>query len=123
MLKYNNIYLQYAMGVITLKIDDDLEEGLRRRAGEVHGAAKGAISQSVEEALKLWLSQPASAAGARRTYVGFWEGRQVAEAIDLKTLAEELRAKGIDPRKVEIRTEPSEPAVTKMGLRTRAAPG
>jgi len=105
-----------------LKIDDDLEEGLRRRAGEVHGAAKGAISQSVEEALKLWLSQPASAA-TRRTYVGLWEGRQVAEAFDLKTLARELRAKGIDPRKVEIRTEPSEPAVTRMGLRTRAAPG
>jgi hypothetical protein len=103
------------MGVITLKIDDDLEEGLRRRAGEVHGAAKGAISRSVEEALKLWLSQPASAA-ARRTYVGLWEGRRVAEAIDLKTLAKELRAKGIDPRKVEIRTEPSEPAVTRMGF-------
>jgi len=42
------------LGVITLKIDDELEEGLRR-AGEVHGAAKGAVSQSVEEALKLWL--------------------------------------------------------------------
>jgi hypothetical protein len=108
------------MGVITLKIDDDLEEGLRRRAGEVHGAAKGAISQSVEEALKLWLSQPTSAA-ARRTYLGLWEGRQVAEAVDLKTLAKELRAKGIDPRKVEIRTEPSEPTVTRMGLRTGAA--
>lgn len=110
------------MGVITLKIDDELEQGLRRRAGEVHGAAKGAISQSVEEALKLWLSRPSSAA-TRRTYVGLWEGKQVAEALDLKALARELRAKGVDPRKAEIRTEPSQASETKMGLRTRALPG
>ena len=121
-LKYNNIYLHDAMGVITLKIDDELEQSLRRRAGEVHGAAKGAISQSVEEALKLWLSRPASAA-MRRTYVGFWEGRRVVEAVDLKTLATELRAKGIDPRQAEIRTEPPEASPTRMGLRTRPPPG
>lgn len=110
------------MGVITLKIDDELEQGLRRRAGEVHGAAKGAISQSVEEALKLWLSQPAPAA-ARRAYVGFWDGKRVAEAYDLRTLAKELRGSGLDPRRVEIRTEPSEPEVTKLGLRTHPLPG
>jgi hypothetical protein len=109
------------LGVITLKIDDELEEGLRRRAGQVHGAAKGAISQSVEEALKLWLSQPRST-GVTRTYVGFWEGKKVAEAPDLKTLAKDLRAKGVDPRRAEIRTEPPEPEVTKMGLRTRLSP-
>jgi hypothetical protein len=105
------------LGVITLKIDDELEESLRRRAGEVRGAAKGAISQSVEEALKLWLSQPRSAA-VRRTYVGFWDGKRMAEAFDLKTLAKEIRDRGVDPRQAEIRTEPPEPEVTKMGLRT-----
>jgi hypothetical protein len=109
------------LGVITLKIDDELEEGLRRRAGEVHGAAKGAISQSVEDALKLWLSQPRSAA-VRRAYVGFWDGKRVAEALDLKTLAKELRARGVDPRRAEIRTEPPEQEVTTMGLRTRPLP-
>jgi hypothetical protein len=108
------------LGVITLKIDDELEEGLRRRAGEVRGAAKGAISQSVEEALKMWLSQPRGVA-ARRAYVGFWDGKRVAEALDLKTLAKELRARGVDPRQAEIRTEPPEPEVTKMGLRTRSS--
>jgi len=110
------------MGVITLKIDDELERGLRRRAGEIRGAEKGAISQSVEEALKLWLSQPTTAA-TRRTFVGFWEGRRVAEALDLKTLARELRAKGIDPRQAEVRTEPREPSETRLGLRTRAFSG
>jgi hypothetical protein len=110
------------MGVITLKIDDELEQGLRRRAGEVHGAAKGAISQSVEEALKLWLAQPVTST-VGRTYAGFWEGKRVAEALDLKTLAKELKAKGIDPREAEIRTEPSAPSPTRMGLRTRPVPG
>jgi hypothetical protein len=109
------------LGVITLKIDDELEEGLRRRAGKVHGAAKGAISRSVEEALKLWLSQAKSAA-VSRAYVGFWDGKRIAEALDLETLAKELRARGVDPRRAEIRTEPPEPEVTKMGLRTRPSP-
>jgi hypothetical protein len=106
------------LGVITLKRDDELEKGLRRRAGEVHGAAKGAISQSVEEALKMWLSQP-KVAPARRAYVGLLDGKRVAEALDLKTLAKELRARGVDPRQAEIRTEPPDPEVTGMGLRTR----
>lgn len=116
------IYIyKIAMGVITLKIDDELEQGLRRRAGQVHGAAKGAISQSVEEALKVWLSLPASAE-VTRTFVGYSEGKRIAEAADLKTLARDLRAKGVDPRRAEIRTKPSEPTVTRMGLRTRAPP-
>lgn len=110
------------MGVITLKIDDELERELRRRAGKVHGAAKGAISQSVEEALKVWLALPTSAAETR-TFVGYNEGKRIAEATDLKTLAGELRAKGVDPRRAEIRTEPSDPTVTKMGLRTRVPSG
>jgi hypothetical protein len=110
------------MGVITLKIDDELERSLRRRAGEIHGAAKGAISRSVEEALKLWLSRPASSTSVR-TYVGLWEGRRIAEGFDLKALAKELRAKGIDPREAEIRTEPSAASPTRMGLRTRPVPG
>jgi len=55
----------------------------------------------------------------RRAYVGFWDGKKVAEALDLKTLAKELKASGVDPRRAEIRTEPAEPEVTRMGLRTR----
>jgi len=51
--------------------------------------------------------------------VGFMDGKRVAEALDLKTLAKELRVRGVDPRQAEIRTEPPEPEVTKMGLRTR----
>jgi hypothetical protein len=59
---------------------------------------------------------------AKRTYMGFLDGKQVAKANDLKTLAKELRAMGVDPRQAEIWTEPKEPAATRMGLRTRASP-
>ena len=35
------------MGVITLKIDDELERRLRSKAGRLYGANKGTISASV----------------------------------------------------------------------------
>jgi len=35
------------LGVITLKIDDELERKLRAKAGRLYGANKGTISASV----------------------------------------------------------------------------
>jgi hypothetical protein len=58
----------------------------------------------------------------KTTFVGYWDGKRVAEALDLKTLAKELRGKGIDPTKAEIRTQPSKASPTGMGLRTRPVP-
>ena len=86
------------MGIVTLKIDDDLERRLRRRVGE-SGAARGALSKGVEEALKLWLGQSAE---EKRTFVALKGGRRVAEAGALEVLAENLRSKGVDPRDVVI---------------------
>ena len=46
------------MGVITLEIEDELEAELRKRVGEIRGAERRVISQSVEQAIRLWLTQP-----------------------------------------------------------------
>ncbi len=107
------------MGVITLKIDDKIEQRLRRKAGETHGAAKGAISKSVEEALTLWLSAPRAERLASRKFIAMIDGKKVAEANNLSLLARTLRESGIDPRSVEIRTIPTEPDLVRLGLRTR----
>ncbi len=111
------------MGVITLKIDDELEAQLRKRVGRVHGVTKGAISKSVEEAITLWLSEPSLTKHARRQFVALLDGKKVAEEGSLGALAKRLREHGIDPRSVEIRTVPPAPEVVRLGLRTRSNTG
>jgi len=107
------------MGVITLKIDDALEGQLRRRAGELHGASKGSISKSVEEAISIWLAQRPAHKVEEGSFVAFLDGNKVAESKDLSTLAKQLREKGTNPRTVEIRTVPDSPRHVRLGLRTR----
>lgn len=110
------------MGVITLKIDDRLEAQLRRKAGEVFGASKGAISKSVEQAIASWLSAPVQKPPGR-TFSAFLNGQRVAEEGDLRRLADDLRAKGIDPRTAEIRASLSPPSPVRLGLRTKPGEG
>ena len=108
------------MGVITLKIDDELERKLRAKAGRVHGAGRGTISASVEEALKLWLDEPRAGNVDRRLYVAKRDGVKVAEASTLMELAKKLRSEDTDPRDVFIESLPPIEKTRHMGLRTRA---
>ncbi len=109
------------MGVITLKIDDRLEAQLRKRAGELHGASKGAISKSVEEAISSWLSAPPRRP-VQRIFTAILNGEKVAEEQDLRRLADDLRHEAIDPRAVEIRCSPAPPSAVRLGLRSRPSP-
>lgn len=108
------------MGVITLKIDDEIERELRQRAGELHGASKGAISKSVEEAITTWLSASRRAGRPARTFIAISDGKRVAEGTDLRLLAMALRSQGLDPRRVEIQTIPAHPKVVNLGLPVRS---
>ena len=45
------------MGVITVKIDDELEKRLRKTVIDVYGSKKGALGKVIEEAIKLWLNK------------------------------------------------------------------
>ncbi len=108
------------MGVITLKIDDALEKKMRKQVGLLHGARRGAISQTVEEALKAWLSNlsmPVSQ-DASKLFVAMKDEKKVAEASSLEALGRKLEEAGISPRNVIIESIPEEASVTRMGLRT-----
>lgn len=102
------------MGVLTLKIDDDIERRLRRRVGQ-KGAARGALSKGVEEALVKWLGE---AKKEERTFVAAKGGMRVAEDATLEGLAQKLKAENLDPRDVVIQSIPPPPSVVRMGLRT-----
>ncbi len=120
------------MGVITLKIDDDIEDKLRRKVGRDRGVARGAISSSVEEAITAWLQedyaseqtqtrrssyQPRPA--VRRYYIAKKgdNDETLAEANTLETLSTKIRELGINPRSIIIESVPSSPPTRRMGLR------
>ena len=108
------------MGVITLKIDSELEDKFRRRIGRLRGAARGAISQSVEEAIRMWLSARAEKENQdlKRFYTAWQHDKKVAEADSLEALSGKLKEMRIDPRDVSIESELPTQTTRKMGLRT-----
>lgn len=118
---YNFLYQLRSMAVITLKIDDDLEEKFRRRVGHLKGATRGAISESVEEAIRLWLSSPdlRESANGKTNYVARKDDRVLARENSLDALSQKLKELKVDPRNVLIVSEPPVQTKRKMGLRTR----
>jgi len=45
------------MGIIHVRIDDELERRFRKRVLDVYGSKKGALARAVEEAIRLWLEK------------------------------------------------------------------
>jgi len=43
------------MGVLNVEINDELEKQFRMKVLERKGAKKGALTEAVEEALRLWI--------------------------------------------------------------------
>jgi hypothetical protein len=110
------------LAVITLKINDELEERLRKKVGRLKGAAKGTLSESVEEAIRMWLSSPDSpeSKNQRVFYLARRDGRELAREDSLDALSKRLKELHVDPRDVIIVSEPIVSEKRKMGLRTRS---
>jgi hypothetical protein len=107
------------LGVITLKIDDEVERKLRAKAGRLYGASKGTISASVEDALRTWLGEKKANGSEGRLFVARRDGAKVAEAPTLMELAQKLKMAHTDPRDVLIESLPPVQNTRRMGLRTR----
>ncbi|WP_158506630.1 hypothetical protein [Thermococcus eurythermalis] len=45
------------MGVITVKIPDELEVKFRKKILDVYGVKKGALGKAITEAIELWLEK------------------------------------------------------------------
>jgi hypothetical protein len=110
------------MAVITLKIDDNLEEKFRRKVGRLRGAARGALSESVEDAIRMWLGSSEAQEYQRNEsfYVARKNGRKIARESSLDALSRKLKQLDIDPRDVIIETEPPSPVKRRMGVRATA---
>jgi hypothetical protein len=101
------------MGIVTLKIDDELEKKLRMKVGQ-RGISRGALSEGVEEALRLWLGINNE---EHRTYYALLKGKEVARADTLDNLAKKLKELGLDTREVIVRSSPAPRDKFEMGFR------
>ncbi len=107
------------MGTITVRLSDEVERLLRRRAAQLYGATRGALSMAQEEAERTWLSSPNPRRGEGVLYRALREGVPVAEAGSLEELAERLRERGEHVRGLRIVRIPAPPAERRLGLRER----
>lgn len=106
------------MGVITVKVDDEVEERFRKKIAEVHGLARGSLSKAVGEAMRLWIEASSHARRESGVVFSAYQGRKrVAQAASLKVLAQTLRERGVDPREVSIRSSSPTRKVERLGLR------
>src|SRR5579884_3596136 len=103
------------MGIVTLKIDDELEKKLRMKVGQ-RGISRGALSEGVEEALRLWLGINNE---EHRTYYALLKGKEVARADTLDNLAKKLKELGLDTREVIVRSSPAPRDNSKWALDTK----
>ncbi|MBC8522203.1 MAG: hypothetical protein H8D26_09520 [Methanomicrobia archaeon] len=45
------------MGIINVKVDDEVEMAFRRGVLEAKGKKKGALGKGIEEAMKIWIEK------------------------------------------------------------------
>lgn len=107
------------MGSLTIRISDDLELALRKKAAQLYGARKGSLSKAVEEAIRVWLATSEDTKDDRRIYRAFRGDKLIAEARTLDELAEKLKKSGESIRGLRILREPAPKRERRLGLRVR----
>jgi len=46
-----------SVGILHVRINDELEKRFRKKVLDVYGARKGSLARAVEEAIRLWLEK------------------------------------------------------------------
>ena len=88
------------VGTITVSIDDELAERLRKAAERFYGSRRGGMSKIVENALRSYLAKLEEEKDIK--YIALKEGKILAEAPTLSELADKLKALGVEPRGLRI---------------------
>jgi predicted transcriptional regulator len=88
------------VGTITISIDDELAERLRKAAERFYGSRRGGMSKIVENALRSYLAMLGEERNIK--YIALKEGSILAEAPTLSELADKLKVLGVEPRDLRI---------------------
>ncbi len=105
------------MGTITISIDDELAERLRRVAERLYGSRRGGMSKIVESALRNYLSTLEESDSF--IYIAMKDGRVLAEAQTLSELAEKLKKLNVDVRGLRVVRSSSPKSPARGGYRLR----
>lgn len=103
---------------MTVSIDDDLAERLRRAAEALYGSRRR-VSRVVEDALRSYLASLEIEENVR--YLAVKGGETLAEAKTLSELAAKLRELGVDTRGVRIVRSGSPKSPARGGYRLKPA--
>ncbi len=106
------------MGVITVKIDDELERMFRARAYELYGLSRGTLSKAFEAALSLWIRSTIPEESRGVTFSAYRGDEKLAEGSSLKALADRLREMRVDPREIQIVSSRPLREAERLGMRT-----
>jgi len=106
------------MGIITVSLDDDIEQVLRTLAKRLYGSKKGAISKVIEEAIKN-LDYIMKQRSSRTIFKAYKDNELIAEAFSLDELASKLKRYKVDPRDIRIISNINLKSKAKMGYRFR----
>jgi predicted transcriptional regulator len=101
------------VGTITVSVDRELADRLRKAAERVYGSRRGGMSRIVENALRSYL--PLLEEEEEVKYQALKEGKTIAEAKTLSELSGKLKPLEIDPREIRI--------VRSKGFKRRALAG
>jgi len=84
------------MGLMLIRLSDDVERRFREAAIRVFGAKKGSLSRAVEEAIKMWLKTVESEQNVRKD----WEDLRIE--VPNKNLTEKVLNESRKTDKVKI---------------------
>jgi len=98
-MKYYYMRMVVFMGIITVKLSDDIERLLREEAFRRFGGKRGGISRIVEEAIIAWLGKSKESVRVYRIII---DGKIAFESSDLDDIARFLRERNLTPRDVRI---------------------
>ena len=96
------------MGVITVKLKDDVEKKLRELAYRKYGGGKGSMAKVIEEAIKSYYhSQYDRYMKSKKVFKVILDGKVIFKSNNLDEIKKFLETKGIPIRNVLITTEPN----------------
>lgn len=110
------------MGTLTVRISDEVERSLRKRAAQLYGARKGALSRAIEDAIRTWISTTSTEGREVEVVYRTFKGDElIAEASSLEDLAKKLKRRGESVRGLRILREPAPAQERHLGLKIRRA--
>lgn len=108
------------MGTLTIVLNDETEDMLRRIVKQLYGSSRGSLSKVIDNAVRDYIARLEASSSSKSVVFRAFKGeRLVSEANDLNDLAAKLKDRGVDPRGLRIVSSQGLRPVARAGVRAR----